>query len=82
MFIKYSQRQFLLYFVASLATTLFLLGWGRKAIAAASANPNPTWFTSFTLFSLIVYGSIGGLTIATIVILAIWLKELQGKSVW
>lgn len=50
--------------------------------AATSASPTITWILPRPLFKIVVLGSIIGLVIATLVILAIWVVELRRGKVW
>lgn len=64
-----------------------------KAIATATATataislatapaPETQWLLPASLFRLLVVGSIIGLTVATLVIVLIWLKEWRQGQVW
>ncbi|TVS01489.1 MAG: hypothetical protein EA413_14095 [Cyanobium sp. PLM2.Bin73] len=51
------------------------------ALATAPA-PETQWLLPANLFRLVVVGSVIGLTVATLVIVLIWLKEWRQGQVW
>jgi hypothetical protein len=49
---------------------------------AAAPAPETQWLLPASLFRLLVVGSIIALTVATMVIVLIWLKEWRQGQVW
>ena len=75
-------RSLLSYGAISCAITLFLRILTGVALAADAEGDVPTWLASLGAFNLFVYGSMIGLTIATLAIVGVWLKEVAQKTVW
>lgn len=75
-------RLLLSYGAISCAISLFLRILTGVAWAADAEGDIPTWLATLGTFNLFVYGSMIGLTIATLAIVGVWLKEVAQKTVW
>lgn len=54
----------------------------KVAIAANERVAKPDLLSSLAIFKILIYGSIAALTIATVCIIGVWLKEIKNGSVW
>lgn len=52
------------------------------SLLLSASAPSGSWLISGWWFQLVVYGSIAGLVLATVVILGIWFVEWRNGRVW
>lgn len=68
--------------LSALFAVVFVQVLAGMAIATTGESSSPDLLSSLGVFNIFVYGSIIGLTIATLCILAVWFGEMKNGSVW
>lgn len=71
-----------IYSFSALFTVVVLQTLGSLALATDGEASGPSQLASLGIFNLFVYGSMVGLTISTLAIIGIWVKEMKDKTVW
>lgn len=67
---------------SALFAVVFVQVLAKVAIAAEGETTSPNLLSSLGIFNIFVYGSIAGLTVATLCILGVWFSEMKSGSVW
>jgi hypothetical protein len=75
-------RKFWVWIVSAFFAVVFVQVLAKVAIATEAESNSPDLLSSLGIFNIFVYGSIAGLTVATLCILAVWFNEMKSGSVW